>query len=80
MDAVVFPQGKGFWRVNAYPSMRDLGEIIRDAEGTFTLVPDEGAALEGIAAGPYTSLEKAQQAIAEHLGGSCRVAPSRTFR
>jgi hypothetical protein len=64
MDAAVFSIGKGLWHVNTSPTMRDLGEIIRSADGTFTLVPDEGAALEGMAVGPYPSLDKARDAIA----------------
>ena len=79
MDAAVFSIGKGLWHVNTSPTMRDLGEIIRSADGTFTLVPDEGAALEGMAVGPYPSLDKARDAIAAHLGGKCSLARSRSF-
>jgi hypothetical protein len=78
MDATVFPQGNGFWRVNASPSMRDLGEITRAADGAFTVEPDEASDLVGVPTGPYASLDDALSAIAAHLQGQCRLVRKRS--
>jgi hypothetical protein len=81
VNAVLFVQGGGLWRVNASPTMRSLGEVTRGPDKTFTVASDaEAYALDGIHPGPYASLDDAMAAIAAHLGGSCRIAPSRTFR
>ena len=74
MDATVFAQGRGFWHVNALPSMRSLGDLTQGSDRTFTVTPDEGSPLLGMAAGPYPSLETAMAAIAGHLDGQCTLA------
>ncbi len=74
MDAQVFTEGRGFWRVMISPSMRDLGELIQDPDGTVRIEPDEGSDLQGVHCGPYATLEEAMAAIGSHLGGQCRHA------
>jgi hypothetical protein len=74
MDAAVFTEGAGVWHVNASPSMRSLGEVLKRPDNTFSVLPDDGGSLlEGIGIGPYPSLQDAMEAISRHLGGSCRL-------
>ena len=75
MDAVVFNEGKGVWRVVASPSMRGLGDLVETGNRSVTIEPDVGSDLEGIAPGPYASLDHALSAIGAHLGGQCQRAP-----
>ena len=77
MDAAVFAQGMGLWRVSASPSMRGLGEVLKREDKTFRIVPDEGSDLEGIVSGPYVSLDAAMAAMGAFLGGQCGLAKSK---
>ncbi len=77
MDAAVFAQGMGLWRVSASPSMRGLGEVLKREDKTFRIVPDEGSDLEGISAGPYASLDEVTAAMGAFLDGRCGLARSK---
>ena len=74
MDAVVYTQGQGIWRVSASPSMRGLGDVLKGGDKTLTIVPDEGSDLDGIRSGPYASLDEVMAAVGHHIGGRCRPA------
>ena len=75
MDAVVFTEGRGIWRVVASPSMRGLADLVQTGNRAVTIEPEDGSDLEGIAPGPYASLDHALSAIGAHLGGHCQRAP-----
>ncbi len=77
MDATVFTEGQGVWRVMTSPSMRDLGELVQGADGTVMIEPDAGSDLQGIHQGPYATLEEAMVAIGVRIGGHCQHAPRR---
>jgi hypothetical protein len=77
MDAVVFTEGRGIWRVVASPSMRGLADLVETGNRAVTIEPDDGADLQGIAPGPYASLDHALSAIGAYLGGHCQRAPHR---
>lgn len=77
MDAVVFTEGLGVWRVTASPSMRGLGDLVKSTDGAVMIEPDDASDLDGIHRGPYASLEDAMAAIGAHLEGQCRHAPKR---
>ncbi len=79
MDAMVFNEGKGIWRVLTSPSMRGLGDLVREQSDRVTIKPDEGSALQGIHCGPYGNMEDAMAAIGTHLGGQCRAAAARRW-
>ena len=74
MDSTVFTQARGVWHVNASPTMRSLGDLLRGPKNTITILPDEGSALHGVSRGPYASLEEAMAAIGTFLAGQCRHA------
>jgi hypothetical protein len=72
MDAVLFSQGRGMWHVNASPTMRSLGDLLRSPDKGLTIVPDdEQSALHGVNAGSCPTLEEAMATIGTHLGGRC---------
>ena len=75
MNALVFTEGRGIWRVVASPSMHGLADLVLMGNRAVTIEPDEGTDLEGIAPGPYASLDHALSAIGAHLGGHCQRAP-----
>ena len=77
MDATVFTEGQGVWRVMTSPSMRDLGELVQGADGTVMIEPDAGSDLQGIHRSPYATLEEAMVAIGVRIGGHCQHAPRR---
>ena len=56
MDATVFFEGKGFYRVTASPSMRGLADLATAKDRTVTIEPDEGSGLQDINCGPYATL------------------------
>ena len=77
MDATVFFEGRGFYRVTASPSMRGLGDMMTAEDRTILIEPDEGSDLQGVDCGPYVTLEEAMAAIGAHLNGRCSYAPKR---
>jgi hypothetical protein len=77
MDAVVFTEGHGVWRAVASPSMRGLADLVQTGDRAVMIEPDVGSDLQGIAPGPYASLDHALSAIGAHLGGHCQRAPHR---
>ncbi len=77
MDAVVFTEGRGIWRVVASPSMRGLGDMMTAEDRTILIEPDEGSDLQGVDCGPHATLEEAMAAIGAHLSGRCIYAPKR---
>ncbi len=74
MDAAVFAQGMGLWRVSASPSMRGLGEVLKREDKTLRIMPNEGSDVEGISAGPYASLYEAMAAMGAFLDSRCGLA------
>jgi hypothetical protein len=79
MDAAVFTEGAGVWHVNASPSMRSLGEVLKQPDNTFLILPDDGSVLAGIDTGPYRSLDEVITAIGAHLAGTCRLVSRRGY-
>jgi hypothetical protein len=79
MDAKLYSEAPGIWHVNAVPTMRSLGEVMRQPDKTLKIKPDRGSDLEGILPGPYQSIEKASEAIGVHLGGQCTMVGRRRF-
>jgi hypothetical protein len=71
MDAKVFYQEKGVWHVNASPTMRSLGVVLENGDKSLRIEPEEGSNLDGVATGPYRSIEEVMDAIAAYLGGKC---------
>jgi len=79
MDAKVYSEAPGIWHVNAFPTMRSLGEVIRHPDKTLRIKPDRGSDLDGVSPGPYPSLQEAMDAIALHLDGQCSAVGRRAF-
>jgi hypothetical protein len=73
MDAKVYSEAPGIWHVNAFPTMRSLGEVMRQPDTTLKIRPERGSDLEGVAPGPCPSIKEVADAIAVHLGGQCSV-------
>lgn len=71
MDATIFWEGSGVWHVLTSPTMRSLGDVIRQADGSLTIEADVGSDIDGMVLGPYGNLEDVMSAIAAHLGGRC---------
>jgi hypothetical protein len=71
MNATVFWEGGGIWHVLASPTMRSLGEVIRQPDGSLVVDPDTGSDIAGMTRGPYADLDAAMDAIGAHLGGAC---------
>ena len=71
MDSTIFWEGSGVWHVLTSPTMRSLGEVLKQADGSLKIDPDVGSDIAGIGPGPYGTLEEVMGAIAAHLGGSC---------
>jgi len=79
MDAKIFSEAPGVWHVNASPTMRSLGEVIRQPDKSLRIKPDRGSDLEGVASGPYPSIKEVVDAVASYLGGECSMVGRRRF-
>jgi hypothetical protein len=79
MDAKVYQEGKDVWHVNAFPTMRSLGDVLLRPDKTLRIEPDKGSDLEGVVPGPYRSIQDAMTAIGAHLGGRCISVRQRRF-